>query len=828
MMTTEAMRAAEFNDAELVAESLNGNREAFRQIVERYQTLISSLAYCATGNVSQSEDLAQETFVTAWKKLADLREPAKLRPWLCSITRFLISKEFRRQGREPVHAAESLEADEWVSPEPLPPDQVISEEEKAILWRSLERIPEIYREPLVLFYREQQSIEAVARDMELSEDAVKQRLSRGRKLLQEQFLAFVAGALKQTAPDKTFTLGVMAALPLLAATAKAATAGVAIKGGSTVKVSTSLALLGAVLTADILFQFSLLVFLAFTGGCIGYMMGRAGTRSAGQFQNITRFWRALAAGFGIFLVLPWLAAQGLRLRPEAHPGLWQGMTLWLGMFFLFVPALLLTWIWRWWRGLRQPETAAVPPVKQLKKRFTVWFTLGMIGPACFLGISLCAMISEPTWITRFISEAQVQKIITGRKDATYSIDQSRNGTKILKIKLPENSQHVESALALLATNGIVTENVMGDYTAGSKTMWMKLPEKGRGVEFIIPADESLLALLATSGMACSTAVEGRDYDQLGLPLRLMALLPFFITPMGLAIVLRRPWRCDFQLPETEIERDERNAKMALKAFAVSIALVLLTAAVFVGVFLTRWNVSPLSTAEVRKVVANLKVKQVKGALISVYQYSDGTKELCLPPNFTAPADTATLAILAENGIEYRTFVQGRDFGYGSPRQGVALFTLFLLVGGAGILLWQVSRKVLAVVVALILAAVGILVGLRTTWHAQSLSTTAAQRLIVEHPAARFDIIEYNNGSKELWITPSGSRHRPRFITTADDATLALLAENKIPFRTVFGYGVFRRGTALLSLSTLAAGVAAILWWAWKKKHPLSAPAEASL
>jgi hypothetical protein len=74
MMTTEAMQTAEFNDAELVAESLDGNRDAFRQIVERYQTLISSLAYCATGDVSQSEDLAQETFVSAWKQLADLRE----------------------------------------------------------------------------------------------------------------------------------------------------------------------------------------------------------------------------------------------------------------------------------------------------------------------------------------------------------------------------------------------------------------------------------------------------------------------------------------------------------------------------------------------------------------------------------------------------------------------------------------------------------------------------------------------------------------------------------------------------------------------------------
>src|SRR5512138_1756277 len=234
MMQTEAMQAAELSDADLVSESLSGNREAFGRIVERYQTLIASLAYCATGNLSRSEDLTQETFVSAWKQLADLREPAKLRPWLCSVARFLISKEFRRQGREPDHAAESLEAvDGWVSPEPLPPDQVISDEEKAILWRSLERIPEIYREPLVLFYREHQSIEAVAQGLALSEDAVKQRLSRGRKLLQEQFLAFVAGALKQTKPGKCFTLGVIAALPLLATTAKAATVGTALaKHGS--------------------------------------------------------------------------------------------------------------------------------------------------------------------------------------------------------------------------------------------------------------------------------------------------------------------------------------------------------------------------------------------------------------------------------------------------------------------------------------------------------------------------------------------------------------------------------------------------------------------
>ncbi len=236
-MTTRAVSAEVFNDAELVSESLSGNRDAFGQIVAQYQSLICSLAYSATGSLSLSEDLAQETFLTAWKQLAELREPHKLRAWLCGIARNLINYSLRRQGREPSHAAEPLETvAEPPALEPLPPDQAIGREEEAILWRSLERIPEIYREPLVLFYRKHQSIEAVAQGLELSEDAVKQRLSRGRKLLHEQVLAFVEGALERTNPDRAFTAGVLAALPALATAAKSATVGAtAAKSGTAIK-----------------------------------------------------------------------------------------------------------------------------------------------------------------------------------------------------------------------------------------------------------------------------------------------------------------------------------------------------------------------------------------------------------------------------------------------------------------------------------------------------------------------------------------------------------------------------------------------------------------
>jgi RNA polymerase sigma factor (sigma-70 family) len=117
---------AEQNDVELVGESLSGNRDAFGQIVARYQSLVCSLAFSATGSLSQSEDLAQETFVTAWKKLSELREPEKLRAWLCGIARNLINNFLRKQGREPSHRAKSLEEiSESHSPEPLPAEQAI-------------------------------------------------------------------------------------------------------------------------------------------------------------------------------------------------------------------------------------------------------------------------------------------------------------------------------------------------------------------------------------------------------------------------------------------------------------------------------------------------------------------------------------------------------------------------------------------------------------------------------------------------------------------------------------------------------------------------------
>lgn len=307
----------ETDDTKLVAKSLAGNREAFGHIVTRYQTLICSLAYSATGSFSQSQDLAQETFVTAWKRLSELREPGKLRSWLCGILKNRVYKTYRRDGQEPTHAAESLETAHDLPSSELPPsDHAITKEEESILWRSLGRVPEMYREPLILFYREHQSVETVAANLELSEDAVKQRLSRGRKMLQEEVMAFVEGALERTNPDKAFTLSVMAALPGMTISAKAAALGAtAVKGSAAAKTAGILGVFGAILTP----------LLVIFGNYASYRMSMDEARTDEERFYIKKAFRdALIAS----LVLSALCAIPLYWSLRSH----QDLNLFWGLF----------------------------------------------------------------------------------------------------------------------------------------------------------------------------------------------------------------------------------------------------------------------------------------------------------------------------------------------------------------------------------------------------------------------------------------------------------------------------------------------------------------
>jgi RNA polymerase sigma factor (sigma-70 family) len=350
MMMNQIVTAQELSDTELVSRSLAGDRDAFACIVSRYQTLICSLAYTRIGNLGQSEDVAQETFITAWKHLRLLREPAKLRSWLCGIVRNRIYKNLRREGLQPTHHAESIETvDNTPASEALPSEHAVKREEEAILWRSLEQIPESYREPLILFYREQQSIETVAQLLDLSEDAVKQRLSRGRKLLQQEVTAFVESALERSNPGKAFTLAVLATIPLLTTSAKAATlAAAAAKGTAAAKGATALGVFNTI--------FAPLV--GFIGPWIQYRAFLAAAQTDSERKGIQSYFRRLLAimlGFAVLLLA--LIVFGQKFVPR-HPQLFAGVLLTLVAAYIAAAVRMGIWAKRMFRQLRE-ERASV-------------------------------------------------------------------------------------------------------------------------------------------------------------------------------------------------------------------------------------------------------------------------------------------------------------------------------------------------------------------------------------------------------------------------------------------------------------------------------------
>lgn len=213
-------------DANLWESANQDDQSAFEILVQRHQSAVCAVAYNACGNLSLSEDIAQETFWTAWKNRRSLLDPSRLRAWLCGIARN-IGRNSRR--RTPVAVSSMDELPEPVATADLPLDQAVSHEEERLVWKALEQIPETYREPLILFYRENQSVAEVAATLELSIDAVKQRLSRGRNLLRDQVAETVEGALRRSAPRGRFTVSVMAGLASATAASGTALAGT---GGS--------------------------------------------------------------------------------------------------------------------------------------------------------------------------------------------------------------------------------------------------------------------------------------------------------------------------------------------------------------------------------------------------------------------------------------------------------------------------------------------------------------------------------------------------------------------------------------------------------------------
>jgi RNA polymerase sigma factor (sigma-70 family) len=243
------------SEVQLLRASREGSTQAFEVLVGRYQSLVCAITYGATGDVQSSEELAQEAFLQAWKCLGQLKDLDKFRAWLCSIARSTVQNWFRSRKHDVVGRAAPLEtAAEKASDESGPEEAVMSKEQQAVVRQALAQMPEGLREPLILFYREGHSTREVAELLGLSENAARQRISRGRSMLREQMADLIETTIARTKPGKAFTAAVVASIAGLGvkgtATAVAATG--AVSGMSALTAKIAAAVVGVVALAGAL------------------------------------------------------------------------------------------------------------------------------------------------------------------------------------------------------------------------------------------------------------------------------------------------------------------------------------------------------------------------------------------------------------------------------------------------------------------------------------------------------------------------------------------------------------------------------------------------
>lgn len=174
------------DDPDLVNALRAGRPEAFAVLVKLHYQAVYRWAFRLTMDVHQAEDLTQETFSTAWQKVASFEGRASVRTWLHRIayTRFL---DCRRAARQASRPGQRLDDARESAPAPL--DRLVVEDEVQRLTQALRRLDETDRCVLILHYLQDLSYREMADVLDEPSGTVKWRtslaLGRLRALLPE-------------------------------------------------------------------------------------------------------------------------------------------------------------------------------------------------------------------------------------------------------------------------------------------------------------------------------------------------------------------------------------------------------------------------------------------------------------------------------------------------------------------------------------------------------------------------------------------------------------------------------------------------------------------
>jgi RNA polymerase sigma-70 factor (ECF subfamily) len=191
--------------------SVEQQREFEELALPHLQTLYR-VAIRLTADLQDAEDLVQDTYIKGLQAFRSLREPEKMRPWLCQILSRAATDRFRREPRE-VYVGDLEDLDGFSlyhkirDEDPFPYSDRLHQDFLAQFRdeevnRALLALPEEYRLPLVLFYVEELSYRELAEVLECPMGTVMSRLFRGRKIIERELWEYAKqkGLIKRWKP----------------------------------------------------------------------------------------------------------------------------------------------------------------------------------------------------------------------------------------------------------------------------------------------------------------------------------------------------------------------------------------------------------------------------------------------------------------------------------------------------------------------------------------------------------------------------------------------------------------------------------------------------
>ena len=175
------------SDEILVGRAQRGEHAAFEELVRRTSRLVFARLFLETGDSHQSEDLLQETLLTAYRTLGQLTKPDKFRSWLLKIAQNLAIDAARRDSRkkrtpEPQILKLRQDAVAMLRPE----EHAEKEELRQQVLAVLRELPEEYRLPLTLRYLVGADYETIQAQMGLSNGSLRGLLHRGMERLRAE------------------------------------------------------------------------------------------------------------------------------------------------------------------------------------------------------------------------------------------------------------------------------------------------------------------------------------------------------------------------------------------------------------------------------------------------------------------------------------------------------------------------------------------------------------------------------------------------------------------------------------------------------------------